>query len=92
MKIFAYICWIPLALWIAANVYVSRFEGWGAWAAAPVLVGPLVLSVLFGIFGISAYRREPSEQRRTVRNAVMVVLPWVPVVHVIVSKLWRSFV
>jgi hypothetical protein len=36
--------WVPVALWIATLVYISPYDGWGAWAAAPLLVPSVALS------------------------------------------------
>ena len=46
---------------VAMTSYVSRFDGWGAWAAAPLLLVPPALSVLvtgIGVLRLLAIRRE----------------------------------
>lgn len=31
-------CWLPPAIWGATLVYLRPYDGWGAWAAAPLLL------------------------------------------------------
>ena len=47
MTRFRWICWVPAAAWIGAREYVTRYDGWGRWAAAPLLLAPVALSALF---------------------------------------------
>jgi hypothetical protein len=44
-------CWIPAALWVATLIYIRPYDGWGAWAAAPLLVPALALSGLWAFTG-----------------------------------------
>ena len=46
------LCWLPAATWLAGWLYIQRFDGWGRWAAAPLLVPSLLLSVVLGIAGV----------------------------------------
>ena len=46
--------WIPVASLIGIELYVGNFDGWGAWAAAPLFLVPLLLSV--AIAGAGATR------------------------------------
>jgi len=83
------VSWIPLTVWVAANVYVSQFEGWGAWAAAPILIFPLALSLIFGAYGLGVFIKLPGKARTSPRALITLVLPWIPIIHVVVSNLWR---
>jgi hypothetical protein len=47
-------CWVPVALWIATLIYIEPYDGWGAWAAAPLLVPSVLLSVFWGAGGAGA--------------------------------------
>jgi len=47
-----WLCWMPLILLGATEVYVSRFDGWGAWAAAPILLVPGAISLAIVIWGV----------------------------------------
>ncbi len=52
-----WLCWMPLILLGVTEVYVRQFDGWGAWAAAPVLLVPGIISlaiVLLGLFECAA--------------------------------------
>jgi len=51
-KVFAVLALIA-PLWSSiAQLAVSRYEGWGQWAAAPLLVLPLLYGVLVGMVGL----------------------------------------
>jgi hypothetical protein len=41
-------CWVPLVSLVAVEIYARGFEGWGAWAAAPLFLLPLLLSLVIG--------------------------------------------
>jgi hypothetical protein len=47
MRYFRFACWVPFAAWIYARSVVDRYDGWGAWAAAPLLLLPVAVSALF---------------------------------------------
>ena len=46
-------CWIPLACLVAVELYASNFDGWGAWATAPLFLLPAALGLAFGIAGVA---------------------------------------
>jgi hypothetical protein len=43
---------MPLILLGVTEVYVRRFDGWGAWAAAPILLVPGAISLAIVIWGV----------------------------------------
>lgn len=47
-----WLCWLPLASLLAVEVYVRNFDGWGAWAAAPLLLVPGLVSLPIAILGL----------------------------------------
>ena len=47
----ARVFWIPLACLVAVEYAISPLEGWGAWAAAPMLLLPLGLALVIGAAG-----------------------------------------
>jgi len=51
--VFLWLSWIPLATFVAMRTYVGQFEGLGQWAAAPLLLIPVVLSAVFLLTGAS---------------------------------------
>jgi hypothetical protein len=54
---------LPLALHLLAMWYVGRFDGWGAWAAAPILLPTIILSAGIFLTGIALwYQRRRSER------------------------------
>jgi hypothetical protein len=44
--------WIPLASLVAVEAYARTFDGWGAWATAPLFLIPLVLGAVIGGVGV----------------------------------------
>lgn len=63
MKFFRYLCWVPVVAWFYARSVVERYDGWGAWAAAPLLLLPVALSALFvgvGLLVIGRSREAPT--------------------------------
>lgn len=53
-KVFIALCWLPPATWLLSMEYIRSYDGWGAWAAAPLLLPPVVLSVGLGLAGFIA--------------------------------------
>ena len=47
MSWFRWLSWIPAAAWLGLRQVVGGYEGWGRWAAAPLLLLPVALSTLF---------------------------------------------
>jgi hypothetical protein len=52
MKYYRLLCWIPAATWLYARAVVDRYDGWGAWAAAPLLLVPVAISAFFAGVGL----------------------------------------
>ena len=46
------LCWLPLVALAGIELYVRDFEGWGAWAAAPLLLVPALLSLPIAVVGL----------------------------------------
>lgn len=89
---FAFIAWIPPALWMAGRVYVASFDGWGAWAAAPILLVPLVVSFILGIVVTGGYLALQRSEKQSLRSIGVLILPWIPILHVLIENAWRSAV
>jgi hypothetical protein len=52
-RLFLIVSPLPPLAWLVASTYLDDLEGWGAWAAGPVLLGPILLvSVILGLFGV----------------------------------------
>ena len=56
-KIYFILSPLPLVLIGLISIYVRQFEGWGAWAAAPMLIPPFILSFIMGLWGILLIRQ-----------------------------------
>jgi hypothetical protein len=48
---FLWVCWVPAAVWWAAWTYVRLTNQWGAFAAAPLIMGSIALSGVLGLLG-----------------------------------------
>ncbi len=66
-QIFLLTSWIPLASLIALLRYVKRFDGWGAWGAAPLFLPVIGLSAIMGLVGIVLYFRQLRNGHRDFR-------------------------
>jgi len=73
----------PLLLFVLLLVYMGRLEGWGAWAAGPMILPVAVCSAVYGVYGIWLAARAESVRWRTLLAASAVlaglVAIWVPV-------------
>jgi hypothetical protein len=56
--------WVPPALWAATLLYLRPYDGWGAWAAAPLLLPSLVMSAVWGILGVTLLGKAAIRDRR----------------------------
>jgi len=54
-RIFLWTSSLPLVLHLLAMWYVGRFDGWGAWAAAPILLPAIILSGGMFLTGIALW-------------------------------------
>lgn len=77
-RLFVAIAWLPLALLLGLQIYAQQFEGWGRWAAAPLFLVPLILSVILVAIGISVCRREAGEGRSLVLPASATLAAAIP--------------
>lgn len=59
----------PLLLFVLFLRYMGRLEGWGAWAAAPLVLPVIGLSALAGLYGIYLAVRAPTVRWRTILTA-----------------------
>jgi hypothetical protein len=44
--------WIPPGLWALTLFSIRGYDGWGAWAAAPLLLPALLLSLAGALWGL----------------------------------------
>jgi hypothetical protein len=50
--------WMPLASLLAVELYAGKFDGWGAWAAAPLFILPFVLGLVVTAAGCAQCEQE----------------------------------
>lgn len=46
-----WLCWLPLVALLVVELEVQRYDGWGAWAAAPLLLVPALIGLPLAIVG-----------------------------------------
>jgi hypothetical protein len=90
-RFFVSTCWVPPALWVATLLYIRPYDGWGAWAAAPLLLPSVLLSAASGMLGMillgqTVARRQPMD--RSILAAT--VLSGAPALYYTLRHLLRS--
>ncbi len=50
-RLYLWLSPLPLIVFAIGSWYTSRFDGWGQWAAAPVLLVPILTSLGMGVAG-----------------------------------------
>ena len=82
-RIYVLISPAPLLLFALVFNYMSGLEGWGAWAAGPMILPVVALSAGLGLYGLSLAVRATSIRWRTLLTAAAVlagsVAIWLPV-------------
>lgn len=82
-RIYVLISPAPLLLFAFVFNYMSGLEGWGAWAAGPMILPVVALSAGLGLYGLHLAVRAASIRWRTVLSAAAVlagsVAIWLPV-------------
>ncbi len=89
-RFFELLAWLPAAVLVGLKIYVAQFEGWGAWAAAPLFLIPLALSLVIGLVGVVLYVRKPAEKRKELSSIGLMLLPWGPIIYFVVAYYWRQ--
>lgn len=75
-----WLCWLPLASLLAAEIYVGEFDGWGAWAAAPILLLPALLSLVVAIPALLRCVAATRAGRPSFRPCLQTVIASLPLV------------
>jgi len=78
LSFFRISAWLPLAMLVGVKVYVERFDGVGAWAAAPLFLVPVVSSAALVLLGALELRAEASRggaRTGTLAAAALASLP-----------------
>lgn len=85
-RVFAWLFWIPLASLLATEVYVSHFDGRGAWAAAPLFLVPLFLSVVIAGAGVIHCIVELRNRSRLASSVLLTIVAALPVLWLLVRR------
>ncbi len=78
--------WIPVASLIAVEIYASGFDGWGAWATAPLFLVPFVLSLAIAGGGAVQCLLELRARSSRPSSAVFTVVAALPFLWLLVRR------
>ncbi len=85
-RVLAWLCGFPLASLLATEVYVSNFDGMGAWAAAPLFLLPMFLSLVITAAGVLQGALEWRQGTARASTAVFTVVALVPLLWLLVRR------
>ena len=85
-QVLAWLSWIPLASLLATEAYVSNFDGMGAWAAAPLFLLPLFLSLVIATAGSVHCAIEWRRGAGRLSTIVLTVVALLPLLWLLVRR------
>ncbi len=53
LQVRRWLCWLPLGSLLAVELSIRGYDGWGAWAAAPLLLIPGFVSLAVILWGLA---------------------------------------
>lgn len=71
-------CWVPAVMLAGTMWYVNQFEGWGQWAAGPMLLLPVIVSLAMTVSGLLSWWMLRSSRSLTAVDAWPVALAGIP--------------
>jgi hypothetical protein len=80
------LAFIPLGALIGLEFYVSHFDGWGAWAAAPLLLVPALLGITLGLIFLFDAIRAYRNQEAILLSVVLLLLALAPVFWLFIRR------
>lgn len=81
-----WLCWLPLVTLAATELYVDQFDGWGAWAAAPVLLVPGIVSLVVVLIGLYDCRAAHRAGRLGLAGPVYTIIAGLPLAWLLVRR------
>ena len=85
-RVFGWLFWIPLASLLATEAYVSNFDGMGAWAAAPLFLVPVFLSLVIAGGGIVQCVLEARRASSRLSSLVFTLVAAAPLLWLLVRR------
>ncbi len=82
-----WLCWVPLILLGATEAWLRHYDGWGAWAAAPLLLGPAIVSLAIVVAGALECVREWRSRRLSLAAPVYTLIAALPLIWLAVRRL-----
>jgi hypothetical protein len=81
-----WLCWVPLILLGATEVCLRNYDGWGAWASSPLLLGPAVVSFSIVLAGLFECVRELRAGRLSLLAPVYTLIAALPLIWLAVRR------
>ena len=81
-----WLCWMPLILLGVTEFYVREYDGWGAWAAAPILFVPGIISLAIVIWGIFECAAEIRHGKLSQAAPMYTLIAGLPLVWLVVRR------
>ncbi len=78
--------WLPLATLLGVEAYASGFDGWGAWATAPLFVLPFGLARVVTAVGAYEAHCESRHDKPEVSTIVLTVVAATPILWLLVRR------
>lgn len=78
--------WLPAASLVAVELYAATFEGWGAWATAPLFLVPLALSLVIAGAGAMQCVRELRAGSIRSSSVIFTLLAAFPLIWLLVRR------
>ena len=82
----AWFFWIPIASLLGVELYAGNFDGWGAWATAPLFLVPLVLSGVIAGAGVAQCVLEARSRSGRPSSVVLTVVAALPILWLLVRR------
>ena len=71
-------CWAPLALFVLGIIYLNTLNGWSAWAAAQIMIIPIIISFVMGFTGIVLITIASKKKILTLQLKIAALLTIIP--------------
>ena len=83
---FRWICLLPVGVLVATELYVDGYDGWGAWAAAPLLLIPAFVSLPVVVSSFARLLRERRAGETGLATAGWTVVAGLPLLWLAVRR------
>jgi hypothetical protein len=75
-----WLSWLPVASLLGIELYIRNFDGWGAWASAPLLLVPAIVSLPIVVLGLFECVAAMNARAPVLAPSLLTVVSAVPIV------------